>query len=142
MKYRGEKYNSMWDWTTWLLLGIVALCCIWPCFTDDGIAPIIIGFIALAFMLICFLGIYYKIDGDNLVVYTFFRPTAFPINKIKTIRHTNSVLSSPATSLTHRLAITFNDRMILRSSTPLIISPVRQDEFIRRLIALNPNIVY
>lgn len=94
----------------------------------------------LAFVLVTFLSIYYKIDGDKLVVYTFFVPTAYPIDKIKEIKPTESILSAPATSLTHRLAITFTDRKILKSYTPLIISPVRQDEFIRQLLSINPEI--
>ncbi|WP_290147489.1 PH domain-containing protein [uncultured Duncaniella sp.] len=63
-----------------------------------------------------------------------------PIDKIKEIKPTKSVLSSPATSLTHRLAITFTNRKILKSSIPLIISPVRQEEFIRHLLSINPEI--
>ncbi len=94
----------------------------------------------LAFVLLTLVGIYYRIDGDKLVVYTFFIPTFYPIDKIKDIKPTKSVLSSPATSLTHRLAITFSDRKILKSSIPLIISPVRQEEFIRQLLSINPEI--
>lgn len=94
----------------------------------------------LAFVLLTLVGIYYRIDGDKLVVYTFFIPTSYPVEKIKDIKPTKSVLSSPATSLTHRLAITFSDRKILKSSIPLIISPVRQEEFIRQLLSINPEI--
>lgn len=94
----------------------------------------------LAFVLVTFCSIYYKIDGNKLVVYSFFIPTAYPIDKIKEIKPTKSILSSPATSLTHRLAITFTDRKILKSSIPLIISPVHQDVFIRQLLSINPDI--
>lgn len=96
----------------------------------------------LVFVLLTFIGIYYRIDGNKLVVYSFFVPTAYPIDKIKEIKPTKSVLSSPATSLTHRLAITFTDRKVLKSFIPLIISPVRQEEFIRQLLAINPEIRY
>lgn len=94
----------------------------------------------LAFVLLTFQGIYYRIDGDKLIVYSFFIPTAYPIDKIKEIKPTKSVLSAPATSLSHRLAITFTDRQILKSSIPLIISPVRQEEFIQHLLSINPEI--
>lgn len=94
----------------------------------------------LAFVLVTFLSIYYRIDVDKLVVYTFFIPTAYPIDKIKEIKPTKSVLSSPATSLSHRLAITFTERNILKSSSSLVISPVRQEEFIRQLLSVNPEI--
>lgn len=136
-KYEGTRYNSKLDGSTWFILGLVAVCCAVPYFLDDGIWPMIICLVMLAFVLVTFLSIYYRIDGDTLVVYSFFIPTAYPIDKIKT---TKSVLSSPATSLSHRLAITFTDRKILKSSIPLIISPVRQEEFIRQLLSVNPQI--
>ncbi|MBD5355398.1 MAG: PH domain-containing protein [Bacteroides sp.] len=139
-KFGGTKYKSLWDKTTWLIIGLVLICCVVPCFLDDGIWPTIISLVMLAFVLLTFLGIYYRIDKNKLVVYIFFIPNAYPIDKIKEIKPTKSVISSPATSLTHRLAITFTDRKILKSSTPLIISPVRQDEFISQLISINPNI--
>ena len=139
-KFGGTKYNSMWDESTWFILGLVAVCCVVPCFLDDGIWPTIICIVMLAFVLVTFLSIYYRIDGNKLVVYSFFLSTAYPINKIKEIKPTKSVLSSPATSLTHRLAITFTDRKIIKSSIPLIISPVRQEEFIRHLLSINPEI--
>ncbi len=134
------RYNSWWDGSTWFILGITALCCIAPCLLDDDIWLTIICLAMLAFVLLTLVGIYYRIDGDKLVVYTFFIPTFYPIDKIKDIKPTKSVLSSPATSLTHRLAITFSDRKILKSSIPLIISPVRQEEFIRQLLSINPEI--
>ena len=139
-KFGGARYNSQWAGSTWFILGLVALCCVVPCFLDDGIWPTIICIVMLAFVLVTFLSIYYRIDGDKLVVYSFFIPTAYPIDKIKEIKPTKSVLSSPATSLTHRLEITFTDPKILKSSIPLIISPVRQEEFIRQLHSVNPEI--
>lgn len=139
-KYRGTRYNSQWDGSTWFILGLVAVCCVVPCFLNDGIWPTIICLVMLAFVLVTLLSIYYRIDGDKLVVYSFFIPTIYPIDKIKEITPTKSVLSSPATSLTHRLAIIFTDRKILKSSIPLIISPVRQEEFIRQLLSVNPEI--
>lgn len=139
-KYRGTRYNSQWDGSTWFMLGLVAVCCVVPCFLDDGIWPTIIYLVMLAFVLVTLLSIYYRIDGDKLMVYSFFIPAIYPIDKIKEIKPTKSVLSSPATSLTHRLAITFTDRKILKSSIPLIISPVRQEEFIRQLLSVNPEI--
>lgn len=139
-KFGGTRYNSQWDGSTWFILGLVAVCCVVPCFLDDGIWPMIICIVMLSFVLVTFLSIYYRIYGDKLVVYSFFIPNAYPIDKIKDIKPTKSVLSSPATSLTHRLAISFTDRKILKSSIPLIISPMSQEEFIRHLLAINPEI--
>lgn len=139
-KYNGTRYNSIWDSSTWLMLGLVIVFTIVPCLMDDGIWSAVICVMMLVFVLLTLIGIYYRIDGDKLVVYTFFVPTEYPIDKIKEIKPTKSVLSSPATSLTHRLAITFTDRRVLKSSIPLIISPVRRDEFIGQLLSVNPEI--
>lgn len=141
-KFRGTRYNSRWDGSTWFILGLVVACCIVPCFIDHGIWPTIICLVMLAFILLIFISIYYRIYGDKLVVYTFFIPTAYPIDKIMEIKPTRSGLSAPAISLTHRLAITFTDRKVLKSSIPLIISPVHQDEFIRQLLSVNPDIMH
>lgn len=130
----------MWDGSTWLMIVLVAICCLVPCFIDNSLLITAICLAMLVFVLLTCIGIYYKIDGDYLVVYTFFVPTAYPIDKIESIKPTKSILSSPATSLTHRLAITFVDRKILKSSIPLIISPVRQEDFIRQLLSINPAI--
>ncbi len=139
-KFGGTKYNSMWDGSTWFMLGLVTVFCLVPCFIDHSLWLVTLCLAMLAFVLLTFLGIYYQIDGDKLIIYSFFIPTAYPIEMIKEIKPTKSVLSSPATSLTHRLAITFTDRKILKSSIPLIISPVRQEEFIRHLLSINPEI--
>ena len=139
-KYSGTRYKSLWDSSTWLIIGLVAVCCLVPCFLDDGIWPTIICLVMLAFVLVTFLGIYYRIDGNELVIYTFFIPTSYPIDKIKSINASKSILSAPATSLSHRLAISFTDRKVLKSYMPLVISPVRQEEFIDQLRSINPDI--
>ncbi len=140
MKYSGTRYNSMWDSSTWLILAFVVAVCIWPVFIDDWVLPIILTASFLAIIIVGLLGIYYRIDGNNLVVYQFFIPSAYPIDKISSIRPTKSILSSPAVSLSHRIAIKFADKKVLKSAMPLIISPVRQQEFIDQLLAINPNI--
>ena len=68
-KFGGTKYNSQWDVSTWFMLGMVAGGCVIPCFMDDGIWPTIICMAMLAFVLLTFTSIYYRIDGDRLVVY-------------------------------------------------------------------------
>ncbi len=139
-KYGGTRYNSLWDGSTWLIIALVVACCIWPIFLDDGILPVIISCIVLVSIIVLFKSIYYKIDGDKLVIYQFFVPSEYPIDKIESVLSTKSVLSSPATSITHRIAIKFSDRKILNSVMPIIISPVRQQEFIDQLVSINPNI--
>ncbi len=140
-KYNGTLYKSLWDWGTWLMLGLTAAFCIAPIFLDDdGWLPVVVTGVVLIGVIIMLLSVYYRIDGDKLIVYTFFIPSALPIKKISLIEPTKSVLSAPAAALTHRIAIHFSDRSVLKSSMPLIISPVRREEFIRQLLTVNPDI--
>lgn len=140
MKFGGVRYNSRWDGSTWAMLGAVVIACLWPIVLDDWIWPMVICSVMLVVVLLAFLGCYYRIDGDKLVVYNFFIPTAYPIKKIKSVKPTKSILSAPATSLIHRIAISFTDRRVLKSSMPLVISPAHQDEFILNLLKINPLI--
>lgn len=141
MEFEGTKYASRWDASTWLLLLFAVLVCIWPVLLDgDWVGPVIVTVGMVVLFIGLFLGTYYRIDGDKLIVYQFFTPTAFPIDKISEIRPTKTILAAPATSLTHRIAVKFSDRKVLKSSDPLVISPVREEEFIEQLMAVNPNI--
>lgn len=140
MKYAGTRYNSVWDCSTWMIIVLVVAFSIWPAFLDDSVLFIVLTTLFLGFILATLLGIYYRIDGNNLVIYQFFTPTAYPIDKISEIKPTSSILSAPATSLRQRIAIKFADKSVLKSTMPLIISPVRQEEFIKQLLAVNPHI--
>lgn len=131
----------MWDTSTWILVLFVVASVVWTIFMKDSLwIALAISVFTIAFVLVTLFSIYYKIVGNELWVYGFFRPSKFPIAKISEIKSTKSLLSAPATSFTHRLAIKFSDRKILNSSMPVIISPVRQKEFIDQLLSINPNI--
>ncbi|MDE7414509.1 MAG: PH domain-containing protein [Muribaculaceae bacterium] len=138
--FDGTRYDAAWDKSTWFVLILVACCCIAIFFFDDGIWPAVISLGILLFVVLCFKGIYYKIDGNQLIVYTFFIPKAYPIAEIKEVKPSDSTYASPAPALSKRLAITFTNPDILKSPLPLLISPVRQQEFIRELHDINPNI--
>lgn len=139
-KYNGTLYKSKWDASTWAVLLLVAICCIWPIFLDNGWLPVIITCVVLTLVVLILKSIYYRIDGNQLVIYQFFVPTALPIDKIGKIKKTKSLLSSPATSLSDRISISFTDRSVLKSAMPMIISPEHRDEFIKQLLAVNPDI--
>lgn len=102
--------------------------------------------VALSFggtMLICALlivGCWYEIDGDHLVVYQFFRPNRFPIDKMAEVKKTKGIFATAGMS-THRVSIKFLDRSVLKSSMPLEISPKDRDGFITKLKEINPSIV-
>ncbi len=135
------KYKSMRDVSTWILVLFVFVSVAWTFFMKDSLwAALAISVFTVTFVLVTLFSIYYKIVDNELWVYGFFRPSKFPIDKISEIKSTKSMLSAPATSFTHRLAIKFSDRKILKSSMPVIISPDRQKEFIDQLLSINPNI--
>ena len=142
MIIEGERtvYRSQWDWSTWLILVVSAVACLVPAFFGAVVEGVVITVAFLGLIVAGFLGTYYVVAGDNLVVYTLFIPETYPITKISQIKPTKSILSAPATSLTHRIAISFTDRKVMKSAMPLIISPVRQPEFIAQLHSINPAI--
>lgn len=144
-KYGGTRYDSLWDWSTWLILVLIFVCSTWPALIDDDRTWQIImlgtGVAFLALAIVFLKGIYYRIDGNNLIVYQFFVPTAFPIDKIESVKPDKSIISAPATSFANRIAIRFSDRKILKSAMPLLISPARQQAFIAHLLTLNPHIL-
>lgn len=139
-KHAGTLYRSAWDAGTWFIIILTAVLCAWPLFMDDGLIPALICLLCFAFVFITLASIRYRIDGDKLVVYALFVPTAYPIEKIARICPSKTLLSSPAAALTERIAIHFKDKSVLRSTMPLVISPVRRAQFIEQLKAINPNI--
>lgn len=141
-KYSGIRFNSKWDGSTWAILALVAVCCLLPMMAFDGEVglPIAICAAMLIVVVVAFKSIYYRIDGDRLIVYQMFIPSVYPIDKISEICPTKSILSAPATSLTDRIAIKFSDRKVLKCSMPLVISPVNKAEFVDVLLKVNPEI--
>lgn len=140
-RYNGILYKSRWDASTWGLIALSSVCCLLPLFfDDDGLWPIVVCCAVTLSLIVIMLSVYYRIDGNHLIIYQFFIPQAFPINKIEEIFPIKTYLSAPATSLTHRIGIKFSDRKILKSTMPLVISPAKQEEFIAQLLAINPQI--
>lgn len=117
------KFKPLFDWSTWVVIALVVIVCGWPVLLDASWLMIIISVSCIAFCMMPFLGTWYAVEGDDLIVYMFWRASRFPISKIKEIAPVKTLLSAPATSLTKRIAIIFTDRSVLKSSTPLIISP-------------------
>ncbi|MBD5424980.1 MAG: PH domain-containing protein [Bacteroides sp.] len=142
MIIEGERtvYRSRWDWSTWLILVVCAVACLLPVFLGAVVEGVVLTVVFLGLIVAGILGTYYVVAGDKLVVYTLFIPETYPITKISQIKPTKSILSAPATSLTHRIAISFTDRKVMKSVMPLIISPVRQPEFLAQLRSINPAI--
>ena len=69
-KFGGIRYNSLWDWSTWLIMAFSVGVCVWPLFLDDDrtwrIVLIILTCVFIAFLFVLFKGIYYRIDGTMI----------------------------------------------------------------------------
>ncbi len=140
MKCNGTKYRSVWDWLTYGLVGaitayMVVMYVLFPTWVMIAIGVPFIFAIVLMLRSVC-----YFVDGDELVVHVWPSTSRYPIRKIASVTRTTGLMASTATSATQRLAIRFTDRSVLKSAMPIYISPVRQDEFIRQLLEINPNI--
>lgn len=141
MKTEVIKFRPMVDWSTWSMILLVLACCALPALLGADWLTAVILCVCAAVCLLPFFSIRYEVDGDDLVVYALWRPSRFPISKIKEVAMTRSVISAPATSFAKRLAITFTDRSVLKSSAPMMISPADQKKFIDTLKARNPSII-
>jgi hypothetical protein len=98
-----------------------------------GAVVILLAVIALILTLL--FRTYYQIEGSSLkIVCGFIIYHQIDINRIRKIEKTNSPLSSPALSVSHRIEIFYN------TYDSVIISPERQTEFIQTLKLINKNI--
>ncbi|MCI9607516.1 MAG: PH domain-containing protein [Muribaculaceae bacterium] len=132
-------YKSKIDWWVWVVFLFMAG-------VTTAMALDSTWWVALSFggtMLVCALliaGCWYEIDGDQLVVYQFFKPNRFPIDKITEVKKTTGILATAGMSC-HRVSIKFTDRSVMKSSMPLEISPKDRDGFMNQLKEVNPSIV-
>lgn len=97
-------------------------------------SAIIFLLLPIAFVVYVFASIKYTIVDDHLEVSDgILIRTAIPIQNIKRIKKTRSLLSAPAASL-DRIEITYND------NDYIIISPKHRIQFLQHLTSINPNI--
>lgn len=131
-------YKSKIDWWVWLVLLFVAVVTVAVALDSTWLVALSIGgTMLLGVVLIA--GCWYEIDGDQLVVYQFFSPNRFPIDKIAEVKKTTGILATAGMSC-RRVSIKFADRSVLKSSMPLEISPKNRDGFIAKLKEINPDI--
>lgn len=131
-------YKSKIDWWVWLVFlfmaGVTAAVAIdstwWVALSFGG--TMLISALLIA-------GCWYEIEGDQLVVYQFFKPNRFPVGKIAEVKKTNGILATAGMSC-RRVSIKFADRSVMKSAMPLEISPKDRDGFIANLKEINPNI--
>lgn len=91
--------------------------------------------LCIIFILYLFYTTKYTINKDVLTVKSGFIVNIFiPVSAIKSIKKTNNPLSAPALSL-NRLEIKYGNKYDYT-----LISPVNREDFIKQLLAINPDI--
>ena len=132
-------YRSKIDWWVWLVT-VGSLAVIWQSAVDMSwwYVVFVCGSMTLLYAWLMF-GCWYEIDGEDLVIYQFFRPTRLPISKIKDVKKTSGYLATAGMSRL-RVSISFTDRSVLKSYAPIEISPKDRDGFMSQLKSINPNI--
>lgn len=134
-------YRSRIDWWVYGLFPFIILCfLLGPILTDSDYWFGIVLSTPLC-ILVCYaiVSTKYAVRGNDFGVKGLIGWQWFPVDKIESITHVNSILASAALS-THRIAIKFSDRKILKSSAPMEISPKDDKEFIAELLRINPDI--
>lgn len=136
-----KYYRSKVDW--WMYATVIftaASCMLVPILSkEDYRHAIILSTVFVGFEIFVFASIRYAIRGNELGVRMFYKWQWFPINKIAEIKKVTSFLSTAALSR-HRVSIKFSDRKILKSVSPMEISPKDRDKFIDDLLTINPKI--
>jgi len=95
----------------------------------------IIHLLAFSFLLYVFYSTRYIFQNSILIIECgFMFKKKIKIGDIKSVTKTNSLLSSPAASLTERILLKFG------TSDSIIVSPKRKKEFINELQKINPKI--
>lgn len=140
MKKSLNKFRAKYDASTWGLMVFVVAVCVWPLVLGFDWRILTVSVICVATCMLPFFSTWYAVDGDELIVAQFCMQSRFPIMKIKEIKPTKSMLASPATSLTGRIAISFTDRKVMKSSSPLVISPANKAALYQTLLSINPEI--
>lgn len=94
----------------------------------------------LGFPIVIIFGVKYAIEGDELLVWQYFKCRRLPVMEIREVRYSRGYTNCIGLSR-YRLSITFDDNhRVLDSCLPLEISPADRDAFVERLLAVNPDI--
>ncbi|MEW4924743.1 PH domain-containing protein [Algibacter sp. 2305UL17-15] len=96
----------------------------------------LIHLLPLLFLIYTFYNTDYTIENNTLKIRSgFIFKKNLEIDKITSVSKTNSLLSSPAASLTDRIELKFGEY------NSIIVSPKEKMEFIEELLSVNPNII-
>ena len=133
-------YKSEIDYKIYNAVMLITLLSISPIFFVGEFSPVLIIVLVIVAASLwltytVFHGIRYIINVEKqtlTVKIGFFTHGTYSIPEIKSVKKSNTWLSSPAASM---------DRIALKISfTPLVISPENRGQFINDLLSINPNI--
>lgn len=94
----------------------------------------------LSWPIVMIFGVKYAIEGDELLVYQYFRCRRLPVAEIREVTYSRGYTNCVGLSR-FRLTIDFrNNHDVLKSCLPLAISPVDRDAFVEQLLTINPDI--
>lgn len=132
-----KVFRSKVDAWLVILMAFIILACFSPVLVYDFTWTVLS--IAVLFAVLVFgtmFGIRYYVVGSTLVVKNWIvGKSSYDIMTICSVKSTHTLLSSPAASI-DRLEIRFSNRR-----RPLVISPVRKDDFIALLASINKGII-
>lgn len=128
-----------WWWPALMTVG-VAGCFAGPMMEGCIAAGLILGFGMLAMDILFLAGIKYQIKDGQIGVSNMFCWRWYPVGKIAQVKLTDKPLNGAAFS-SELIVITFTDRSVMKSSSPLQIAPKDREGFIAALKEINPAIV-
>lgn len=130
-----KVYKSEVDiWLALLVIVPVFLAVIAALKSSEWIAAVVL-LLCIVFILYIFYTTKYTINEDVLTVKLgFIVNIVIPVSGIKSVKKTNNPLSAPALSL-NRLEIKYGNKYDYT-----LISPVNREDFIKQLLAINPDI--
>ena len=132
-------YRSGVDLWLWIILLLVVATVVVFGMTEPWWVTAIFAVLTVGMLAVGLFGIWYAIEGDDLIVYQFFYPHRLPISKIAEVKYCRGYIAGPASS-SRRLSIKFSDRRVLKSYAPIEISPKDRDAFVAHLLTVNPAI--
>jgi len=129
-----KKYPSKISYGLLSIILIVLIGSTIPLLSPPIWPGIIINFLLLLFVIHIFSTTYYLVDERFLIVKSgFIINKKIDINRVKSIRETNSPISAPALSF-DRLEVNWGEY------TGVVISPREKHKFIEHMTGINPQI--
>lgn len=138
MKFESKK-DSFYTWTFWIVNFALLGTFFYALLFDDSLSSKIIGCLLTSSIilvsLVFWFNTYYVLTHDNLFIKYGFITKKVPLNTIRSINRSNTMVAGPAFA-TNKIEITYNN-----GSDHIFISPKDESVFIDQLVKSNDNTV-